>query len=553
MPDEQLNRMADSRTEQRAFPRLTDDQIRRLEPYGSPEHYQAGEFLFKEGDGDFGLFVIRQGSVRIIEHSSGEEKLVTVHQPGEFTGDVDTLSGQASLVAAVAETDCDVLHLEAGALHEVINAHSDLSDLLLEAFLTRRSLLLEAGFTGLRVIGSRWSSDTFRIRDFLARNHIPFTWVDIENDERVSALLEQLKVSSADTPIILRGNGEVLRNPKNEALAEACGLATTAEKDVYDLVVVGAGPAGLAAAVYGASEGLQTLVLEANAPGGQASWSSKIENYLGFPTGLSGAELAERAVLQAEKFGAALLTGQAERLTANGKLKTIVFNQDQEVTARCVVIATGASYRRLEVENVEAFEGSSVHYSATAVEAITCRDYDVAVVGGGNSAGQAAVFLARSARCVHLIVRGETLGDKMSRYLVDRIKNTENISLALNADIITLHGETGLEALTIRNRKDGSTTTIPAASLFVFIGADPHTTWLEGTLELDAKGFIKTGNTLSRFDPGGWPIRQPYLLETSLPGVFAAGDVRSDSIKRVASAVGEGSMAISFVHQVLAE
>jgi thioredoxin reductase (NADPH) len=404
------------------------------------------------------------------------------------------------------------------------------------------------------VIGSRWSQDTFRIRDFLARNHVPFTWLDLEQDKGVDRLLQRIGVQSEETPIVLYGDQEVLRNPGNQDLAEAAGFSTTADEALYDLVVVGGGPAGLAAAVYASSEGLKTLVLEESAPGGQAACSSKIENYLGFPTGLSGGELAERAVIQAEKFGVEILTpGCAVGLAAEGTIKTITLANSEQVRTRTAVIATGASYRRLPLENLERYEGSSIFYSATAVEARLCHESEVAVVGGGNSAGQAAVFLAEQARCVHLFVIDNSLDAYMSRYLIRRIEQADNIHVAYQTEITALHGDEQLEKITTRNNATGDTNEYEVAGVFIFIGAEPHTEWLNGALELDDKGFIKTGDALNGFRANGaTPLkRQPYLLETSMPGVFAAGDVRSNSVKRVASAVGEGSMCVQFIHQVL--
>jgi thioredoxin reductase (NADPH) len=492
--------------------------------------------------------------VRIVEHSQGEEKEITVHQPGEFTGDVDMLTGRRALFAAVAGKGCTVLKITAEDLRDVLREHSSLGDLLLKAFLMRRTLLLETDFAGVRVIGSRWSPDTFRIRDFLARNHVPLTWLDLEQDEEVDRLLQRIGVQPEETPIILYGQDEVLRNPSNEALAEAAGFQTQADDELYDVVAVGGGPAGLAAAVYAASEGLKTLVLEESAPGGQAACSSKIENYLGFPTGLSGGELAERAVIQAEKFGVDILTpGCAIGLTAEGMIKVITLANGEQVRTRTAVIATGASYRRLPLDGLERYEGSSIFYSATAVEARLCHESEVAVVGGGNSAGQAAVFLAEQARCVHLFVIDDSLDAYMSRYLIRRIEQADNIHVALETEITALHGDEQLEKISTRNNKTGETEEYDIEALFIFIGAEPHTEWLNGALELDDQGFIKTGDALDGFRANGTtlPKRQPYLLETSMLGVFAAGDVRSNSVKRVASAVGEGSMCVQFIHEVL--
>jgi len=409
--------MAEQSREQIAFPKLSPEQIEFLTGKATVATYDAEAVLFQEGDTDFCFFVIQQGAVRVVENSSGAEKEVTVHHAGEFTGDIDMLTGQRSLVTAQVIEPSTVLQIDGETLREIMRSHSNLGDLILEAFLMRRTLLIESDFVGLRVIGSRWTRDTFRIRDFLARHHVPFTWLDLEREPSVGKLLSNLGVDPEETPIVLCGNHRPLRNPSNHALADIIGLTTEIEDELYDLVVIGAGPAGLAAAVYGASEGLKTVVLEGNAPGGQAAWSSKIENYLGFPTGLSGADLAQRAVVQAEKFGVKLLTPcYARGLTAKGALKLVTMEDGEQIRTRTVVIATGAAYQRLPLKNLDTYEGSSVFYSATNVEAILCGDNEVAIVGGGNSAGQAAVFLADHARTVHIFIRGETLAMTMSRY-----------------------------------------------------------------------------------------------------------------------------------------
>ncbi|MEZ4737301.1 MAG: FAD-dependent oxidoreductase [Caldilineaceae bacterium] len=549
--------MTEQTKETTAFPQLSAEQIALLADQAKVVEYAPGEVLFHEGESDFGFFVITAGAVRVVETSSGQEREVTVHQPGEFTGDIDMLTGQRSLLTAIAAKPTTMLRIDAEKLREIIRSHSVLGDVILEAFLMRRTLLEESDFVGVRVIGSRWVRDTFRIRDFLAGHHIPFTWLDLEREPGVDKLLHHLGIHPEETPIVLWSDSPPLRNPSNQQLAEIIGLNTHLEEnEIYDLVVVGAGPAGLAAAVYGASEGLKTVVLEKDAPGGQASWSSKIENYLGFPTGLSGAELAQRAVVQAEKFGVQLITPcQAAGLTAKGRLKLVTMADGEQIRTRTVVIATGAAYRRLSIQNLEQYEGSSVFYSATGVEAILCHENEVAVVGGGNSAGQAAVFLSEYAQHVHVFIRSASLSTSMSRYLIRRIEEAKNIHLHPHTEVTALQGDTELETITVRNTETGATEAYDTNLLFVFIGAKPHTAWLDHAVALDEKGFIKTGEMVGTFatdQPGATrPARRPYLLETSMPGVFAVGDVRANSIKRVASAVGEGSMAIQFIHQVL--
>ena len=538
--------------ESTAFPILTDEQIDLIAREAESIDFAAGDVLIEEGDGDFCFYVIQAGEIRITESSTGEEREITVHGSGEFTGDIDMLTGHRPFFQATASEDGRALKLGGEALREIIRAHSSLGDLLLNAFIRRRDLLLASDFAGVRVIGSRHSQDTFRIRDFLSRNHVPFTWLDLEKDQGVEALLEQVGVDPDETPIILYGNSKPLRNPSNQQLAEAAGFATQPDDELYDLVVVGGGPAGLATAVYGASEGLKTLVVEESAPGGQASWSSKIENYLGFPTGLSGSELAEKAVIQADKFGVQMLTPfRAQSLEVDGSIKTIALSENETVRTRTVVIATGADYRRLPLDNLEQYEGSSIFYSATSIEASLCQENEVAIVGGGNSAGQAAIFLSDFASCVHIFIRGDSLDRSMSRYLTRRIEQADNIHLSPHTEVTALHGESSLERITVKNNETDKTEEYDVVNLFVFIGAKPHTEWLDGVVEMDDKGFIKTGNDLDNSRRNGSTQRAPYHLETSLPGVFAAGDVRANSVKRVASAVGEGSMAVQFIHQVM--
>jgi len=420
--------------------------------------------------------------------------------------------------------------------------------------MARRELLRQSDkFTGLRVIGSRYSQDTFRIRDFLARNQVPFTWLDLESDPQVKQLLQRFGVSEADTPVVAWGNKLLLRNPSNRQLAEALGLRRPLEQTVYDLVIVGAGPAGLAAAVYGASEGLNAVLLERAAPGGQAGRSMRIENYLGFPTGITGAELAERAVVQANKFGAKLdVATQVTALTFDNRYPLVHLDGGEKVTTKCLLIATGADYRLLNVENCERFEGRGVYYAATPTEAQMCRGSDVVVVGGGNSAGQAAVFLAGQVQRVYLVVRGDSLYKDMSSYLAHRIEGTPNIEVLLHTEVRRIHGDNSLSEVELVNKKTGAVRKLRVAALFSFIGAVPRTDWLPAEIAKDAKGFVRTGPALAQ--SGDWGARRPpYLLETSRPGVFAAGDVRSGSVKRVASAVGEGAMAIQFVHEYLKE
>ncbi|MEO8591756.1 MAG: FAD-dependent oxidoreductase [Candidatus Solibacter sp.] len=538
-----------------AFPVLTEEQIGRLANCTSaqPKVYREGEKLFAIGDRNMNFFIVKSGEVEIIDSSGDQPKTVTVHRPGEFTGDISHLTGLPAIVSGVARGDVEVYEVSPEALRRVLNQCPTVSDIILQAFIARRQLLRESPeFTGLRVIGSRYSPDTFRVRDFLSKNRILFTWIDVETDPNVDRLLKQFGLTEADTPVVAFGGLLLLRNPSNLKLAEAIGIRQPLEDRLYDLVVVGGGPAGLAAAVYGASEGLQTAVLEHTAPGGQAGSSMRIENYLGFPTGLTGSELAGRAILQANKFGVHLsVPSRVCRLAFENNYSVVHLDGGETVTAKCLLIASGADYRRLDVEGCERFEGAGVYYAATPAEGQMCDGSQVIVVGGGNSAGQAAVFLAMHARQVLLLIRGDDLYKNMSSYLVHRIEHTPNIELRCNTTIQRLTGDTHVSAAELANSKTGEQQTVPVQGVFSFIGADPRTGWLPGEIERDAKGFVRTGADVAQSPE--WKARRfpPFLLETSRPGVFAAGDVRAGSVKRVASAVGEGSMAVQFVHERL--
>ena len=548
--------MAETNLHAVAFPKLDADQIVTLARCTEAQlkRYRNGEKLFEVGDRDFKFFVIKSGQVEILDESGETPKTVTVHGPGEFTGDVAHLTGRPSVVSAVARDDCAVYEVSAEAVRQVLNRCPDLGDIILQAFIARRQLLRESReFTGLRVIGSRYSQDTFRIRDFLAKNRVLFTWLDLESDPQVNQILAQFGFTQADTPVVAWGRKLLLRNPTNTELAQALGLRRPLEHTVYDLVVVGAGPAGLAAAVYGGSEGLRTVVLERTAPGGQAGRTMRIENYLGFPTGISGSELAERAVLQANKFGACLsIPTPVVSLSFENSYPILRLDSGETVTSKCLLISTGADYRMLGVDGCELFEGCGVYYAATPNEAQLCRGRDVVVVGGGNSAGQAAVFLAAHTRKVYLVLRGNDLYKSMSAYLARRIEDTPNIEVLFNTEVRRMLGDGYLRAVELVNNKTGEVRTLETPGLFSFIGAVPRTDWLPPEIEKDDKAFIRTGAALSE-SPHWTARRQPFLLETSRPGVFAAGDARAGSIKRVASAVGEGAMAVQFVHEYLKE
>jgi thioredoxin reductase (NADPH) len=541
-----------------ANPTLREDQIEVLMRYGEMRKTEAGQVLSRAGDASLDFIVVLEGALEVVDDFAGEARIIVIQRAGGFVGELNLLTGQARYVSVVVREGGEVLAIPPERLKEVVTEEFNLSDIILKAFLARRSWEMRNGGTGLRLVGSRRSRDAARLREFAARNRLPHVWIELEEDPNAEALLERFGAKSSETPVAIWQGKDVLKNPTNAELAEAIGLTVDApRKQTYDLVVVGTGPAGLGAAVYGASEGLSTLALESIALGGQAGTSSRIENYLGFPVGLSGFELASRALVQADKFGArtavpreAVGLGRGE----DGHYR-IALSEGGEVVARSVIAASGARYRRLEVPRLERFEGVSVHYAATEVEAQRCKGEEVAVVGGGNSAGQAALYLAGRTRRVYLLIRGDELGKSMSRYLVDRVMQAENVELLANTEVRELTGEERLEGIVVEDNRSGARRNLGAQALFVFIGAEANTGWLEGAVELDEHGFVLTGGALERsvLDRNLWwkLSREPYPLETNLPGVFAAGDVRAGSIKRVASAVGEGSMAVRLVHQYL--
>lgn len=538
-----------------AFPRLDDSQLALLEEFAERKIYRDGEFLLKAGDTEFKFHIIKKGRIEIVDRSSGTSHTVLIHEAGEFTGDLANLSGRSSNVDAVALGDVDVYEISRKNFQQIISERPNLSDLILQTFISRSEALVgREGFTGLRVIGSQYSRDTFRIRDFLSKNSVLYTWINVETDVQVGDLLEHFQIRPEETPVVSYAEDWVMRNPTNSDLAKKIGLKSINSYDtLFDLAIVGGGPAGLAAAVYGASEGLKTIVLERLAPGGQAVGSAKIENYLGFPTGLSGAELAERATLQARKFGAHLSTpAQVSKLTFEGKFKILELQGGEKITTKALLIATGADYRKLPIENRERFDSAGVYYAATPMEAKMCADRQVVVVGGGNSAGQAAIFLSEVVRKVFLLIRRDNLPQTMSHYLLQRIRETPNIEVLIHTEIYSMQGDTYLEKVELINNISGEKWDLSVAAVFSFIGAKPCTTWLPEEIETDKNGFVCTGPEM--LNSPQWNLdRQPFWLETSRPGVFASGDVRASSVKRVASAVGEGSMAVQFIHEYLKE
>jgi thioredoxin reductase (NADPH) len=523
------------------FPRLSEEQIALLEQYGERRPTRRGEVLFREGDDRYDFFVVLDGKVAIVDPGADGERLIAVHGPGRFLGELSLLTGQAAFFTAIVREPGEVLVVPVGRLRSLVAQNEELGDLILRAYLLRREMLIGLG-AGLQIVGSRYSPDTRRLREFAARNRLPHSWIDLEQDDAAEVLLTKLGIEPAETPVVIWGDS-VLRHPSVQELAKAVGLRRPAvETDVVDLIVVGAGPAGLAAAVYGASEGLETVALDRVATGGQASTSSRIENYLGFPAGISGGELAERATIQAAKFGARLgVPTQATALDRDDGNQVVSLDDGTRVTSRTVVIATGARYRRLPVPRLEEFEGESVFYAATLMEAKVCAGDPVVVVGGGNSAGQATMFLSQTATRVSLVIRHAELTRDMSRYLADRIERAPNVEVLRDSEVTELVGDRELEAVIVQSRDGGERRTVDCKALFVFIGANPFTDWLGDCVQLDDHGFVKTGREAG----------QASLLETSLPGVFAAGDVRSGSIKRVASAAGEGAMSVRLVHEYL--
>ena len=539
------------------YPELTTAQLTRVAAHGRQRHVAAGEILVQAGEQAARLFVVMSGRIDVLRPSAGEELVVT-YGPGMFTGEVTLLSGRPGLAQIRAGTAGEVIEVSRNDLLSLIQTDGELSEIFMRAFILRRVELIARGVSDVVVLGSTYSPGTLRIREFLTRNGHPHTMLDLDRDAGVQELLDRFHVDAADVPVVITCGEVVLRNPSNQQIAKALGFNEAIDQtQVQDVVIVGAGPSGLAAAVYGASEGLDVLVVEATAPGGQAGASSRIENYLGFPTGISGLDLAARAGNQAQKFGAKLMIGNgATRLTCDRTPYAIEISEGRRLPARAVIIATGAEYRRLPIANLTQFEGAGVYYAATFMEAQLCAAEEVVVVGAGNSAGQAAVLLAQTARRVHMVIRAGGLADSMSRYLIRRIEDHPAIVRHVHTEIVSLEGHGHLERVGWRNAKTGAIETHSIHHVFTMTGAVPSTRWLDGCLALDEKGFIKTGPDLSADDlaTAGWPLaRAPYLLETSRPGVFAIGDVRAGSQKRVASAVGEGSIAIAAVHQVLQE
>lgn len=546
----------DARTQ--SFPVLTPAQIDRIRSLARTRHVHAGEILFEPNDTAVPFFVLLSGGMEIVQPGLDGERAIAVHVPGEFTGEITMISGQRCLVRGRVTAPGEFLEVSSEQLRTLVAKDAELSEILLRAFILRRLELIRQGYGNIVLLGSRHSAQTLELREFLGRNGHPYTYVDLDTDRTSQELLDRFEVQPSEIPVVVCSGRNVFRRPSIQELAKCLGFNVTIDgAQVRDLIIAGAGPAGLAAAVYAASEGLNVLVIETRAPGGQAGSSSKIENYLGFPTGVSGMELASRATTQAQKFGASMMVAKSvSRLHCERQPYEVVLDSGEKLLTRCIVIATGAQYNKPRLANLEKFEGEGIYYGATYIESQLCESEDAVVVGGGNSAGQAAVFLSQTARKVYMLVRSGELSSTMSRYLIQRITENPRIELHVRTEITALEGGGHLERVAWRNNQTGETSSHPIQHVFVMTGASPRTDWLRGCLALDDKGFILTGRDLDgapKGDYSPWPLsRAPQMLETSLPGVFAVGDVRAGNVKRVASAVGEGAISIHMVHRTLA-
>jgi thioredoxin reductase (NADPH) len=542
-----------------AFPLLTPAQIDRIRPYGTARTVRAGEILFEAGDLGMPCFVVLSGKLDIVMTRLSGEHIFATHRPGGFSGDLVLISGAGSLARGRVAEAGEFLEVPVAALRSLLAKDAELSDIFMRAFIQRRLALVAGGIGNVIILGSNYSANTLRLREFLTRNGHPHTYVDLDSDTTSQELLDRFDLKIDEIPVVLCSGKAVLRNPTTQQLAECLGLSGTVDESrIRDVVIVGAGPAGLAAAVYAASEGLDAVVIEADFPGGQAGSSSKIENYLGFPTGVSGLDLTRRAVVQAEKFGAQMLVGQrVVQINCDRRPYLLSLENGEILQARSIIIASGAQYNTPKVANLKKFEGNGIYYAATFMESQLCGGDEVVVIGGGNSAGQAAIFLAETAKKVYMLVRGKTLSETMSRYLTQRITTHSIIELHLETELVSLEGESHLERVTWLDRSSEEKSPREIRHVFVMAGASPRSDWLRDCIALDQQGFVLTGRDLDPVlasAPQKWPLaRPPQMLETSLPAVFAVGDIRSGNVKRVASAVGEGAISIHLVHRALAE
>jgi thioredoxin reductase (NADPH) len=527
-----------------AYPRLTPLQLQALSEVGTTASVSEGQVLARAGEPLESFFVVVEGRVMVYD---GDAR-VEIHGPGRFVGDIGLLEGQPSFATIAALERGKVLEVPISALERLVTGDPLIGDVILRAYLIRRSMAIGFG-SGLRVVGSRFSPGTRRLLDFAARNRVPHRLLDLERDPAAEAIVRRLGLSVADLPVVIVGGSRILRNPSIAEVSDALGLRRTRPPTTSDVLVVGAGPAGLAAAVYAASDGLSVVLSDAVATGGQAARSARIENYLGFPSGISGGELAERATLQVAKFGAALFApAAAEQLTSDGGALEVRFSDGTSVSPRTVVVASGMEYNRLAAENLDRFEYTSVYYAATINEARECGTDPVVVVGGGNSAGQAAVFLAQTASHVHLVVRGADLTASMSRYLIAQVEAHPRISVHRRTEVVEANGRDHLESVVVEHQPSGTREELTTAYLFVFIGATPATSWLGPDIERDERGYLITGPRATSATSSG---SRRQALETSVPGVFAVGDARSGSVKRLSAAIGEGASVVRMVHDYL--
>jgi thioredoxin reductase (NADPH) len=541
----------------RIFPQLTPAQIKRISAHGTLRQVKTGEILTDVGT-QTSFFVVKAGQIDVIKIADKSEEKIAICGTGQFTGELTLISGRRSLIRLCVSESGVVIEVTREDLLRLIQADSELSDIFMQAFILRRAELIAKNASNVVLIGSTNSSGTLRVKEFLTRNDYPYLYIDLERDSGVQEMLDYFQISVEDVPVIICQGEKVLRNPSNQQIANCLGFNESIDQiHLHDVIIIGAGPAGLAAAVYCASEGLNVVVVESNAPGGQAGSSSKIENYLGFPNGVSGLELGARALTQAQKFGAKVLISRtAKNFSCTRKPYIIELDNGTSLFGRSIIIATGAEYNRPRLNNYSQFEGVGLYYGATFVESQLCKEQEVVVVGGGNSAGQAAVFLAQYAKRVYMLIRSNGLAESMSRYLIQRIEENPNIILKTQTEITSLEGSDFLKSVSWRDKQSGEVTTHDICHVFFMIGSVPNTAWLNNCVTLDAQGFIKTGSDLSKddLDISHWPLgRAPYFFETSLPGVFAVGDARKGNLKRLASAVGEGSNAVFFIHQVLQE
>ncbi|MEM6415538.1 MAG: FAD-dependent oxidoreductase [Pseudomonadota bacterium] len=536
--------------------RLSKGEIEQLCAYGERRHHKEGDTLIDEGDVESDVLVLLSGGLNVYLHEDGEERRVGWLEPGQFTGDVSVITGQPALIFARMVADGEVLHLSSAAMRRILVENSELSDVFVTTFTARRAWARSAGRSSVVLLGRALDRESFALRDLLSKHDVPFLWADVDADERGKTMVDRLGFTAEDLPVLVTGAVKHLVRPSIEEAGRALGLDLIPDNACADIIVVGAGPAGLAASVYAASEGLSVVTLDASAPGGQAGTSSKIENYLGFPSGISGQELADRARLQAQKFGVRIASPvHAATLSRDGQDYVLTTGDGRTLKCRAIVVATGANYRRLPIENLESYEGRGVYYGATAMEAQICQGSSIAIVGAGNSAGQGAVFLSKAAKDVHVLYRRNDIRETMSEYLVRRLEETPNIHLHPETEIKALHGdETNLKSVTIKTAGDEKP--LDACFVFLFIGAAPCSGWLDETVARDDKGFLKTGSAIANIElvRAGWSLdRMPSQYETTWPRVFAVGDVRAGSVKRVASGVGEGSVVIQAVHRAVSE